>query len=197
MTMPLNVLEVPQETAKNRLRAYRGALRKEHTALDRQIATGYFHIAQGRQVLTLTDTIRAGGFDDLGRPRLAVARAGTRHVFMQWEWGTGPLIFADNNNFWSLRFQNPVSDHALRVRLDRPDVPPTRAPSFQALVPLVPPEHRPARALDRYHILFEADWRPTVAPRDPALIKHIGGDLWAVYAVWDLTELERAVLAGR
>jgi len=32
-------------------------------------------------------------------------------------------------------------------------------------------------------------------PRDPALIRHIRGDLWAVLAVWDLTELERAVLA--
>jgi hypothetical protein len=38
------------------------------------------------------------------------------------------------------------------------------------------------------------------APVDPALLRHIGGDLYAVdlYAVvvtWDLTEIERAVLA--
>src|SRR5438046_3023240 len=34
-------------------------------------------------------------------------------------------------------------------------------------------------------------------PEDPALLKHIGGDLYAVVAVWNLTELERAVLSGR
>jgi hypothetical protein len=34
-------------------------------------------------------------------------------------------------------------------------------------------------------------------PEDPALLKHIGGDLYAVLAVWNLTELERAVLSGR
>lgn len=32
---------------------------------------------------------------------------------------------------------------------------------------------------------------------DPALLKHIGGDLYAVLATWDLTELERSVLGGR
>jgi hypothetical protein len=36
-----------------------------------------------------------------------------------------------------------------------------------------------------------------IAPEDPALIKHIRGDLWSVMAVWDLSELERLVLAQR
>jgi hypothetical protein len=31
--------------------------------------------------------------------------------------------------------------------------------------------------------------------RDPYLRKHIGGDLYAVVAEWDLTELERMVMA--
>jgi hypothetical protein len=36
-----------------------------------------------------------------------------------------------------------------------------------------------------------------VAPRDPALLRHVRGDLWAVLATWDLTELERLVLTQR
>jgi hypothetical protein len=36
-----------------------------------------------------------------------------------------------------------------------------------------------------------------IPARDPALLRHIRGDLWAVLAVWDLTELERAVLGQR
>jgi hypothetical protein len=63
------------------------------------------------------------------------------------------------------------------------------------IVPLIPPEHRPNRnRLPRFHILWEVEkWDPT-PPRDPALLKWIGGDLWEVVATWDLTELERAVL---
>jgi hypothetical protein len=36
-----------------------------------------------------------------------------------------------------------------------------------------------------------------VPPRDPALLRHIRGDLWVVLAVWDLTDLERLVLSQR
>lgn len=67
---------------------------------------------------------------------------------------------------------------------------------YRALVPLIPPNLRPARALVRYVILFEAEWEP-VPPTDPLLLRHLHGDLYAVLAAWDLTPLERAVLAGR
>ena len=72
----------------------------------------------------------------------------------------------------------------------------TSASARRAMVPLVPPPLRPAHALRNYHVLWEADWQQA-PPADPALLKHIGGDLYAVLAIWDLTELERAVLAGR
>lgn len=43
------------------------------------------------------------------------------------------------------------------------------------------------------------DWQRTPQPpgTDPALLKHVGGDLWAVLATWDLTPLEAAVLGQR
>lgn len=34
-------------------------------------------------------------------------------------------------------------------------------------------------------------------PGDPALLKHVGGDIYAVVATWDLSPLERLVLSGR
>jgi hypothetical protein len=68
----------------------------------------------------------------------------------------------------------------------------------RTVVPLIPPKLRPKpRRLRHCHILWEVEaWAP-VAPRDPALLRHIRGDLWAVLAVWDLTELERMVLSQR
>jgi hypothetical protein len=71
---------------------------------------------------------------------------------------------------------------------------------WAAILPLIPPRLRPPHGLDNYHLLWEAVWtRPRTrrAPGDPALLKHIGGDLWAVLAVWDLTPLEQAVLEMR
>jgi hypothetical protein len=66
------------------------------------------------------------------------------------------------------------------------------------VVPLVPPRFRPRRPrLARCHVLWEVEeWSP-VPPVDPALLRHIRGDLWAVLATWDLSPLERAVLGGR
>jgi hypothetical protein len=73
--------------------------------------------------------------------------------------------------------------------------------AWEAMVPLVPPEHRPPRGWGDRLLLWEADdwtWASSPAPpHDPALLRPIGGDLYAVEAVWDLTEIERLVLAGR
>ena len=52
-----------------------------------------------------------------------------------------------------------------------------------------------------WHILWEVtEWSSTPqsgpAPYDPLLLKHLGGQLYAVLAEWDLTPLERAVMQG-
>jgi hypothetical protein len=68
----------------------------------------------------------------------------------------------------------------------------------RTIVPTIPPNHRPRRTrLHRFHILWRSSSGARVAPRDPALLRHLRGDLWTVEAVWDLTDLERAVLSGR
>ena len=65
-----------------------------------------------------------------------------------------------------------------------------------SLFPLVPRPIRPSGRVGAYHVLWDANWH-LVPPEDPALLQHVGGDLYAVVAVWDLTGLERAVLSGR
>jgi hypothetical protein len=50
-------------------------------------------------------------------------------------------------------------------------------------------------------VLWEVEewtWRTTPRPPgDPALLRHVGGDIYAVEAIWDLTPLEQLVLSGR
>lgn len=73
--------------------------------------------------------------------------------------------------------------------------------AWTSMVPIVPPKHQPARGFGDRLILWEVEnWEWTslpAPPGDPALLRPIGGDIYAVEAVWDLTELERLVLAGR
>lgn len=63
------------------------------------------------------------------------------------------------------------------------------------MVPLIPPNLRPKDSLENYHILWDVQgsWF-NEPPKDPFLLKHIDGDLFAVIAEWDLTDLEISVL---
>lgn len=154
----------------------------------------------------LNESIRQGGLDEHGCPRLAVCRAiATRcELYLG---STREVLFMDDRRTRSTWTMNAG------VGADYVQVPwegrPARAyPSrntWTAIVPNVPPEHRPPRRhrlhgmtgdpLAYCHIVWEAEWS-NVAPRDPALIRRIGGDLWELIATWDLTDLERAVITG-
>jgi hypothetical protein len=91
-----------------------------------------------------------------------------------------------------------VGQHTVNVRVNGPRSRDLSVRSGHAMVPIIPPRYRPARSrLPRLHILWEVPAWTLVAPIDPALLRHLRGDLWAVLATWDLTPLERAVLSQR
>lgn len=192
--MELNAIEMPKAEAKAAFLSYRKAVKERHNREDEQIMRGYRALAQGKAVINLRDAIAAGGEDEQRRPKLAVIRADAETCFMRRE-RDGAVYFHVQSNAWWGRADR-------RKRLQFPDG--TLSPwvggpfsiDAHAIVPNIPPALRPVHALSGYHILFEAEWRP-VAPKDPALLKHLGGDLWAVLAVWNLTELERAVIGAR
>lgn len=195
--MDLATLEVDRAAAREAFLDYRRAFREEHAAIDGELMRGYREIASGRSLIRLSETIHRGGADELGRPRLAIARADERSVTFA-RWAGGSVTFQPNET--SVR----ASDRVLRLG---EGTLPTRTNgdfiwrgSWVAMLPLIPPRFRPPHSLSNYHLLWEAVWtkpRNTRAPRDPALLRRIGGDLFAVLAVWDLTPLERAVLEVR
>lgn len=181
--MNVQSLGVSQDAAWAALREYK-LHRSVYDKRDWEIERIYRQIALGRTVISVHDAIRRGGTDPQGRPMLAVMRADQDRV--RCEQSGDEIVF-------TTVARNRASDR--RFVINWPGRPPVRNMwwSAQALVPRIPPQHRPAtKMLANYHILWEADW--TAIPRDPYLLKRIGKDAWVVLAAWDLTEVELSVL---
>lgn len=156
--------------------------------LDREIQRVYQLLAQGRVVIKALESIAAAGLGEDHRPRLAIIRADAGRCFVA---QSGRQV-RFSSKWWA-------RDSARKSYVDLPPgaFGDRRVASGEAIVPLVPLHLRPKRGLANYHILFEAVWKP-VPPSDPLLLRRIGvSDLWVVLAAWDLTEIEKAVLAGR
>lgn len=188
--MELATLIAPEE-AKAHLAEYEAQLLDERTAEDDAIRAGYRAAARGLPVISLSAAIASGGWFDDGLPRLAIVRADATEV---WCWRSSTEVVYGTEE-WPRSRSALVGRHTVRVPLPEG----LRGwASGKTVVPTIPPRLRPRPArLARRHILWEVErWDPT-PPTDPALVRHIRGDLWAVEAVWDLTPLERAVLSQR
>jgi len=183
-------LTVDRDEARRIWRKY-----QEHrlysTPVDREIAHVYQLLAQGRVVIKALESIKVAGLGADMLPKLAIVRADATHCYLDSR--------ADGRGRMATKLA--VKPSETRNFIDfAPGTWPGIAHAkyfYQAMVPLIPVPLRPRRALENYHILFEAEWSRMV-PKDPMLLRRIGaGDLWTVLAHWDLTEVERAVLAGR
>jgi hypothetical protein len=196
--MDLATLDVDRAAAREAFLDYRKAFREQHQEIDGELMRGYKAIAGGKQLIRLSTTIAAGGVDPEGRPRLAIARADEPRVTFS-RTQNGSVTFSPNIN-WSQRARS--NDRVIRLgdgTLPQKTDGWINEGQWVAVMPLIPPKFRPPFNLENYHVLWEAVWtRGRVrAPHDPALLKRIGGDLFAVLAVWDLSPLEQAVLELR
>lgn len=203
--MNLSTIEITPEEAKERLAEYESVVRNERSAEDEAIAMGYRAAARGFAVIDLPDVMSAGGWFDDGLPRLAVVRADATECWVRVSepWRVGArlpwaLVFSDSQWAGARERGALVGAHHIRTTAAAPTKWSNKRWQAHTIVPSIPPRCRPRRPrLSCFHVLWEVEtWDPT-PPRDPALLRHIRGDLWAVVATWDLTDLERAVLAQR
>lgn len=204
--MDLPTIEMEKKLAKRMADDYRTALAGKDDPEARAVIRGYEALAKAGTLISLNQAIAEGGCDEHGRPNLACVRADEKWcVLEQNQDGSGSFYgYGDwGNNSWgpphrqSRRIISVPEDTMDRGHNFRP----SPRDGWHSMVPLVPPPLRPGHHLRNFHILWEAEWQKRTlsipAPRDPALLKNVGGDLYAVLAVWDLTEIERTVLAGR
>lgn len=194
--MNLTTIDIDPAEAKATLAEYKKQLGVERTAEDDAVRAAYRAAARGHKIISLRDSIMAGGYFPDGRPRLAIVRADCTEVYVSTD--VGDILFA-SVDLWASQINRGALVNASSVRVPRSVDPEHRwFNRGRTVAPTIPPRHRPRRArLHQFHILWEVEkWDPT-PPVDPALLKHIRGDMWAVVATWDLTPIERMVLTGR
>lgn len=183
---------------------------KEHAAysapIDWEIQRTYQLLAQGKTVIKAIESVKLGGLNEKGLPKLAIgpAMSPACHIRRMLD---GSMIMSPSDNFFHSRYESRRYRFAAetfafpRESFSTYEVDGKRyrrgQSEHRAMTPIVPIHLRPKRGLENYHVLWEAEWE-RVVPKDPYLLRRIGkGDLWLVVAHWDLTEVERAALATR
>lgn len=200
--MNLETMNVPPAEASTKLFAIERLMRQgRETPADVLLLAAYEAARQGATILDANAAIAAGGWNDDGTPKLAIARADTREDSDRWVhyYRDTPrrALFrsgVDRRNGDANR--GPFWTTAIAGQIPRRVSAPGGIHMYEtprAMIPHVPAEHRPPLKLSNYHILFEAEWSEA-PPVDPVLLKHIRGPFYAVLASWDLTELERAAM---
>jgi hypothetical protein len=201
--MNVSTFTMNKAEAEKKLVAYKQQL-KRRTSEEYDIAAkAYALVAKGHAILNLVEVFTQTGLGEDLRPRLAIARADRKEVEVTVRSDSRNLTFSTLNG--SRSEWNYQGDLLVRVPYEYTDEQRSSRlwKSGFSLVPMIPADVREDVAgQDKdYFILWEVEhWsdrsltsRPS---RDPYLMKHIAGDLYAVMAEWDLTELEASIMAG-
>lgn len=187
--MEVAQLKISKDDAAVVLRKY-----KEHkvhqTPVDWEIQRLARLIAMGEVVIRGKESILRAGVNDEGLPKLAMARADNSHAHLRC-WANGSGYMADVEN------PTGVTSKLRYIELPAGFMRLGNWATHKAIVPHIPPEHRPARGLANYTIFWEAEWQKSY-PVDPILARRVGRtDFFVVLAQWDLTSIEREVLMSR
>ena len=185
-------ITVTKSEARAKYREYRAAAERQPLPYLKELKDAYNQLRRGHGVIDVFKAFRNCGTteDGLG-PKLAIYPATeTKCWFQRERLGGGKFC-------WSRASRN----HKNIIELAAGTFPEWTSTDYWTMVscpvPIVPPHLLPRAELSNFHILWEVEKWNLEAPRDPLLLRRISTNLFAIVARWDLTELERAVIAGR
>jgi len=205
-TIELEEFTMKEEEARRMWRQYKKATRMhpedQHAEDMRAI---YNQLKGGRKIIDIVKVMKKAGLKRNKHPRLAIARADFSTVEFRF-FENGDLVFYSLNlNEWGQLRKRDVwlpgafakcdwlSDRKYNERLHMG----MAGIGGVTICPAIPADIRPKGSLGRYYILWEVEkWKP-IPPRDPYLLRRLTPTMFVVLAGWELTELERSVIAGR
>lgn len=214
--MKLEQLEIPREKAIEEYEAYKVALKKpqfEHEQYLKDLKKIYGHMRHGKSIVDLWAAMKKAGLRKSGNPKLAICRADAKKVRFVKE-GEASGWFYYEKRKWQYYHQRWIKDVEIpdgifadweqitEVRgkgVETWEVKTVKNKNIETVVPIIPARFLNALrgSLKNYHILWEVKkWNP-VPPVDPILVRRLTPNMFVVLATWDLTPLERAVIAGR
>jgi hypothetical protein len=205
--MNVSIFKMDNVEAEKKLLAYRTQLKKRANSEYELAVKAYEMVAKGQAILNIVDAFQQTGLGEDLRPKIAIARADKKEVQVHVSSSNRRLSFITHaRGLWASGYEGDLfvnvpfmftseQDQIIRNRYGI---------NGFALVPMIPADVRAnVKGSDEdYMILWEVEkWADrsltSPAPRDPYLLKHIAGELYAVVAEWDLTDLERAIMSGR
>lgn len=195
MNVPL--IEVSKKEAVEKLLKYKSLTQKQKTAEDERLRSLYQAVSKGARVINVANAFKVSGLNELGQPKLALARADQktiwfhpRQTFDGWRNAGGCGGFSPyqwwHSTHTALNYALPLNTFDNEKLTSR---------ALKSSVPHIPPKIRPTILLNNFHILFEVEkWFEY--PVDPYLLRRIYGHLFIVVAEWELTELEASLLSS-
>lgn len=209
--MNVTTITMDPEEAVAKIAAWTQEKHSDQAVVREQCLKGYEALAAGKKLIQLDAAIRGAGFFPNDLPKLAIARADRTQVYFRWANNKTTVTYDAHHKapYSAVGRRSPTlirtidfqrthdqwhtvgGERRWRLNLEA-----------YSQVPLLPAEQRPyCGQLRDWFILWEVEkWfavRDQVEPdRDPLLLEHVAGQLYAVLAEWELTDLERAVMAG-
>jgi hypothetical protein len=203
--MNVSIFTMDKAEADKKLLAYRSQLKKRANAEYELAVKAYETVANGQAILNIVDSFAKTGLGEDLRPKLAIARADRKEVQVSVSARERRFTFsAHSSGMWASGYSGDlIIRFPFSFSAEQEKALPYSREGY-ALVPMIPADVREkVKGQDKdYMILWEVEkWADrsltSPAPRDPYLLKHIAGELYAVVAEWDLTDLERAIMSGR
>jgi hypothetical protein len=201
--MDVSTITIEQDVAVQKVADIKALSKSQRTDEDDALLSLYSSIAKhNARVITLSSAFKQTGLNELGQPKLAIARGDWKRVRFSPR-GTYRADRTSTNSWRYLYRSGQFSD--AEIPNDRAGTVYLRDRVFEefelnnnltTIVPHVPANIRPKFHLRNYHILFEVEKWEIEMSVDPFLLKHIMGDTYAVIAEWDLTPLEAQLLGG-
>ena len=205
--MTLETIQIPKEEAaekwKEAIENQKLNKKAELNSYLRDMRRAYYYLKKGHKILDLFETLKTTGLNADGDPKLAIVSIESKTcLFRKEDPGRGIYYRDTNGRIASWKVENQADSIKLPDNTFGPwPRTPNRQwneinrPRLSSPTPVIPPNKM--QNGEQLYIMWEVEhWTP-IAPKDPLLLRRITKNLFVIYAHWNTTKLERAIIRGR